>query len=115
MYNPNYASFNIAPSQTDSSLIAAQMGVAYRVIGGFAMVAGTATNVTLLSKGTGAGTTIGPLMPCGINGGISWPIAAQQKTGDAPYGYFESNRGEGITITTGAGASTAIHLIYIKI
>lgn len=115
MYLPNYATGNIAQSQTDSSLIAASVGVVYRIIGGFVIVAGTATNVTFLSKGTGAGTPITSQMPCGINGGISLAIAAQQNTGDPPFGYFETNRGEGLTVTTGAGASTGITLVYIKI
>lgn len=114
MYLPNYAIGNIAQSQTDSVLIAGSVGVVYRVIGGFA-IAATATNVTISSKGTGASTPITSLMPYGANGGISWPLPAQQDTGNPPFGYFETNRGEALTVTTGAGASTGITLVYIKI
>lgn len=115
MYNPNYVTANVAPGQTDSSLISAKIGIVYRIIGGFAVVAGTATNVTLNSKGTGAGTAITSTLYCGINGGIAFPIASKQDTGDPPFGYFETNRGEGLTVTTGAGASTGITLVYIQI
>lgn len=116
MFIPNYAKSDVASSQTDSALISAKVGVVNRIIGGFIIVAGTATNVTLNSKGTGAGTSITSTLPCGINGGISWPIAAQQNTGDPPFGYFESARGEGITVTTGAGASViGVNLTYIQI
>jgi hypothetical protein len=115
MYLPNYVTANVAPSQTDSVLVAASSGVAYRVIGGSIIIGGTATNVTLNSKGTGAGTAITSQLACGINGGISFPIAAQQRTGDPPFGYFETNRGEGLTVNTGAGSSAGITLVYIKI
>lgn len=115
MYLPNYAIGNIAPSQTDSVLVSASTGVVYRIIGGSAIVAGTATNVTFNSNGSGGSTPITATMPCGINGGIGWAIAAQENTGDPPYGYFETKRGESLTVTTGAGASTGITLVYIKI
>ncbi len=115
MYLPSYKSVDIAPSQTDSSLVAAKSGVVYRVIGGFAMAAGTATTLIFSSKGTGSSTAITCTLPCGANGGICFPIAAQERTGDPPYGYFETNRGESLTATTGSGTTVGVSLVYIQI
>lgn len=115
MYLPNYKTLDIAPSQTDSVLVAGKPGLVYRVIGGFALAAGTATTFFLSSKGTGSSTAITSTMPYGANGGISWPIAAQERAGDPPFGYFETNRGESLTATTGSGSTVGVSLVYIII
>ncbi len=115
MYLPNYAIADIAPSQTDSSLVTKKVGFVNRVIGGFVVAAGTATTIVLNSKGTGSGTAITSTLFCGANGGICWPIAANERIGDPPFGYFESIRGEGITATTGSGTTVGVTLVYIQI
>ena len=45
---------NVAASQTDTNIVTAVGSKIIRVIGGFAVVAGTAMNVTFNSKGTGS-------------------------------------------------------------
>lgn len=107
---------NVAASQTDALVVAAQDGKRIKVIGGFVIVAGTATNVTMNSKGTGTGTAITSIMPCGINGGISWPLPSQSTSGEPPHGYFTTNKGEGLAVTTGAGASiTGVTVTYVTV
>jgi hypothetical protein len=115
MFQPSYKISDVPPSQTDAALVSAKTGVVYSVFGGFAVVSGTATTLVLNSKGTGAGTAITSTLFCGANGGIALPLTAQQNTGEPPFGYFESNRGEGITATTGAGSTVGISLVYIQI
>lgn len=107
---------NIAASQTDSNIVTGVDGRKIRVIGGWVVNAGTAMNVTFNSKGTGAGTAITSIIPCGANGGLLMPSVQPDRVGEPPYGYFESNKGEGITATTGAGATiVGITLRYVEI
>src|SRR5690348_6473018 len=107
---------NVAASQTDSNIISLVQGKRLRVIGGWVVNAGTAMNVTFNSKGTGAGTAITSLIPCGANGGLIFPSAQPIAVGEAPYGYFESNKDEGITVTTSAGATImGITLRYLEV
>ena len=107
---------NVAASQTDANVITAKDSTIFRIIGGFVVVAGTATNVTFNSKGTGAGTAITSIIPCGINGGLLMPSPSQDRSGEPPFGYFDTNKGEGLTVTTGAGASIAgVTVRYIEL
>lgn len=108
---------NVAASQTDTNIVTGIDGKIIRVIGGFAIVAGTAMNLTFNSKGTGSGTAITSIMPCGINGGIALTLPAQSNTGEPPHGYFkDTGKGEGLTVTTGAGATiVGITLTYVEI
>ena len=96
---------NVAASQIDANIISAKDSTIFRVIGGFVVVAGTAMNVTFNSKGTGAGTAITSIIPCGINGGLLMPSPSQDNSGEPPFGYFDTIKGQGLTVTTGAGAS----------
>lgn len=91
---------NIAASQTDSSLRAAVSGAKLAVMSLVIKSGGTATNVTLNSKPSGAGTAISPLLAMGINDDLVLPY-----TGVA---WFYTNEGEGLTVTTGTGATTGI-------
>ena len=107
---------NVAASQTDANVISAKDSTIFRIIGGWVICAGTATNVTFNSKGTGAGTAITSICPYGVNGGHIMPSPSQPITGEAPPGYFDTNKGEGLTVTTGAGASiTGITIRYVEI
>jgi len=107
---------NIAASQTDSNIITGVPGKVLRVVGGWAVNAGTAMNITFNSKGTGSGTAITSIIPCGANGGLLMPSVQPITVGEPPYGYFESNKGEGITATTGAGATIiGVTLRYLEI
>ena len=98
-----YAS--VAASQTDSSLVAAQTGFKIRVL---AVVINqgdtTPSTVTFNSKGSGAGTAISPAIKAAANGGFVLPRC--------DVGWFETNAGEALTVTTGAGSTTAIVVVY---
>lgn len=98
---------NVAASQTDSSVIAAVASKKLRILAAVAVAGGTATNLTFNSKGAGAGTAISPLLANGVNGGEILP--------PNPYGWFETNSGEALTVTTGAGASTGILVVYVEV
>lgn len=106
---------NVAASQTDTNIVTAVGSKIIRVIGGFAVVAGTAMNVTFNSKGTGSGTAVTSIIPCGANGGAVWPLPAQSDSGEPPHGYWQTNKGEALTVTTGAGATiVGITLTYVE-
>lgn len=98
---------NVAASQTDSEIVAAVTGAIIRVLS-VAMVCGaTATNVTFNTKPSGSGTAISPLFANGANGGAI--------LGENLLGWFQTNRGEGLTVTTAAGSTTGILVIYQEI
>lgn len=98
---------NVAAGQTDSSLVAA-LPNKYILVKGVACVSGaTATNVTFNSKGSGSGTAISCLFANGANGGFV--------LSEADGGWFRTNRGEGLTCTTGAGATSGIQITYTYI
>lgn len=97
---------NVPVSQTDyaTSMPAARAGFRIRVYAVIASSGATATNVTFNSKGSGAGTAIGPALAFGANGGAVLPYN--------PFGWFDTNRGEGLTITTGAGSTQGVAISY---
>jgi hypothetical protein len=97
---------NVAASQTDSSLVAAVSGKIIEVLAVLGVAGGTATNLTFNSKGAGAGTAISPALANGANGGEVAPFNIA--------GWFETAIGEALTVTTGAGATTGIIVIYIE-
>src|SRR5262249_47042131 len=94
---------NVAASQTDTSVVALTAGKKIRVTGLVVMAGGTATNVTFNSKGGGAGTAISCLFACGANGGVCLPRN--------PDGWFETNAGEALTVTTGSGSTVGIQVV----
>ena len=102
-----FAKANVAASQTDSSLITAVTGKKLRVIAVAAVAGGTATTLTFNSKGAGAGTAISALFANGINGG--------EVLSYNPVGWFETKSGEALTVTTGAGATTGIQVVYVEV
>lgn len=105
---------NVAASQTDTVLVAAvNSQVAIRVLGVMVMVDGVATKVTFNSKGTGAGTAISCDLACSANGGVALMIAPPANPEySVNGGWFETKRGEALTVTTGTGSSTGIQLLW---
>lgn len=95
----------VAASQTDSSLVSAVPGRKIRVRS-FMLNQGdtTPSTVQFNSKGSGAGTAIFPTLKAAANGGF---VAANN-----PDGWFETIAGEGLTVTTGAGSTTAVAVVY---
>lgn len=95
----------IAAGTTDSALVAAVPGRKIRVIQ-FLINEGSTTpsSVTFNSKGSGAGTAISPTFLYPANGGTT--------SNEARSGWFETNPGEGLTVSTGAGSATGVLIAY---
>jgi hypothetical protein len=101
------ANANVAASQTDSVLVAATPGKKVRVLWVVFQAGNVATALTFNSKGAGAGTAISPTFANGANGGFVLPLNN--------YGWFQTNAGEGLTVTTGAGSATGIRAGYVLV
>jgi hypothetical protein len=95
---------NVAASSTDSVVVAAQAGRRIRVYQIASVGGATATNVTFNTKGAGAGTALSPIFAFGVNGGAVLPYS--------PRGWFDTNRGEGLSVTTGTGSTQGIIVGY---
>lgn len=88
---------NTPTATTDDAYVAARAGFKIRVYSVVASNGATASGVTFNSKGSGAGTAIFPLMSYGAQGGAILNYN--------PQGWFDTARGEGLTVTTAAGGS----------
>jgi hypothetical protein len=97
------AKANIAASQTNSVVVAAVSGKRIRVLAVAFLCGATATDATLNS----GSTAISPLFANAANGGAVLPFM--------PVGWFETAIGEALTLTTGAGSTTGIAVIYALI
>jgi hypothetical protein len=95
---------NVAQSQTDSVLVAAVAGKKIRVTAVVTQAGAVATNITFNTKGAGAGVAISPVFANAAN--IPNPLTFN------PMGWFETASGEGLTVTTGAGSTTGILVVY---
>ncbi len=104
---PKFAFANVAASQTDSSIVSAVAAKKIRVLSAYAVAGGTATTLTFNSKPAGAGSAISALFANGANGGEILPYS--------PIGWFETVAAEGLTVTTGAGSTTGIGVVYVEI
>lgn len=99
---------NISASATDSVLVAAVTGVKIRILAVLINHGDTTpSSVTFNSKGAGAGTAISPLLKGPANGGFVVPYSKQ--------GWWESASGEGITVSTGAGSTTGVTVLYERV
>mgnify|MGYP006935511565 CR=1 FL=1 len=101
---PLYAPLNIAQSQTDAVGVAAVTGKRIRVLAVVAQPGATATDLTFNTKGSGAGVAISPLFA----NLAKTPLVLPHN----PKGWFVTNSGEGLSITTSAGSTTGIQLVY---
>jgi len=99
---------NVAASQTDSALVTAVSGTAIKVLGLALVCGGTATTVTFNTKPSGAGSARSATFSLGINGVLVLP---ETENGD---GWFETAVGEGLSVTTGAGSTVAMQIIYAQ-
>lgn len=95
---------NIAAAQTDAEVVAAVAGYKIRVLAMTMSPGATATAITFNSKPAGAGTAISALFANAAN--------ATQQLGHNPHGWFETNVGEGLSATTGAGSATGLTFAY---
>jgi hypothetical protein len=104
---------NVAAAQTDATLtkegggaLEAVPGKRIRVVAALFWCGGAATPLTFNSKGAGAGTPITPDWPNGPNGG-----GIPQ---ECAHGWFQTLPGEALTVTTGAGSTTAVLVLYVE-
>lgn len=102
-----YTKADVAASQTDSSIIAAVSGKKLRVISMVAVCGANATDLTFNTKPSGSGTAITGVFQNAANGGEVLPFNQS--------GWFETNAGEGLTATTGAGSTTGITMTYVEV
>lgn len=95
----------IAASETDSVLVAAKAGKRIRVLA-FLINQGdtTPSAVTFNSKGSGAGAACYAPLKAGANGLVVVPELAG--------GWFATNAGEGLTVTTGAGSTSSVAVVF---
>ena len=95
---------SVAASQTDSVLVTGVTGSKIRVTA-FIINQGdtTPSTVTFNSKGAGAGTARTPALKAAANGGF---------VAECADGLFETLSGESLTVTTGAGSTTGIIVVY---
>jgi hypothetical protein len=99
---------NVAASTTDEVLVTAITGKKIRVLG-VVINQGDTTPSTVVfnSKGGGAGTAISPTLKAAANGGFVMPFARE--------GYFETNSGEGLSVSTGSGSTTGLVVLYDRV
>lgn len=96
---------NVAASQTDAVLVTAVTGRKIRLLASATLAGTVATNLTFNTKGAGAGVAISPLFANASNSGAVLPFN--------PLGWVETNTGEALTVTTGAGSTTGILITYV--
>lgn len=97
---------NVTASQTDSNVITAVAGKRLRVLAIVLSPGGTATVITFNTKPSGAGSAVSPAFAQGINIPIVLPFNKD--------GWFDTNGGEGLTVTTGAGSTTGVLVLYAE-
>jgi hypothetical protein len=97
----------VAASATDSVLVTGITGKKIRVLAILLNQGDTTpSTVTFNSKGAGAGTAISPAFKYAANGGTS----VHNKEG-----WFETNSGEALTVSTGTGSTTGIVVVYDRV
>lgn len=102
-----YAAVNVAAGQTDAAVVAAVTAKKIRVLAIAHQAGGTATAITYNTKPVGAGSAISPTFANSANGGTPLPFN--------PSGWFQTNSGEGLSVTTGAGSPTGILVVYCEV
>lgn len=100
---PSYAKANVSAAVTDSVIVAAIAGKKIRVVACAFVCGATATNATFNS----GSTAISMLFANAANGGAV--------LGFNPVGWFETNAGEALTLTTSSGSTTGVQLVYVPI
>lgn len=99
---PNSAILSVAQSTTDSSVVAAVTGRRIRVTSAILTVS-SATTITFNSKPASAGVA--------ISGAILVPTVGLVLPHN-PNGWFDTVAGQGLTVTTGSGATIGGQVCY---
>lgn len=100
---PKFAFANVAASTTDSQVIPLVSGKKIRVLAVYAIAGGTATDLTFQSNSV----AISAKFANGANGGEVLPFS--------PVGWFETVAGEALKVTTGAGSTTGLGVVYVEV
>lgn len=91
---------NVAAGTTSGVVVAAVAGKKIRVLALALVCGGTATTIVFQSDAAAISATFAQ----GINGVLALPYN--------PVGWFETVEGEALKVTTGAGATTGIQVVY---
>lgn len=94
------AKSDVAASATDSALVSAVANRKLRITAVAISCGATPSTVVLNTKPGGAGTAISQI----FNNSISLPRNED--------GWYETNTGEGLTVTTGAGSTSGVSVVY---
>ncbi len=106
-YPTKVAFANINAGTTDGAVITAVAGKRIVVIAVAFVCGATATNATFNTKPSGSGTAISCLFANAANGGAVLPANH--------FGWFQTAVGDGLTLTTGAGATTGVQVTYAEV
>ncbi len=99
---------NLSASSTDTQLVAGATGKVTRVLGVWLLAQGTSTAVTFNSFLVATSTPITPVITCAnTGGGIVMPFAGE--------GWFETETGADLTITSGAGSTVGVVVLYVVV
>lgn len=104
-YEIKTAKASISASTTDGAIVAFVTDKRIRIVGFLLSCGGTATSFTFNTKPTGSGVAISHAFTLGANSQVIAPVCKQ---------YYSSNKGEGITATTGAGSTVGVTVLYIE-
>lgn len=99
-----YLAANIAAGQTDAALVTAVASSPIVVLGLVLVAGATATTVVFNTKPSGSGSAISAVFALPISGSLVLPVSE--------IGWFTTLIGAGLTVTTGAGATTGIQIVY---
>lgn len=97
---------NSTASQTDVSVVAAVAGKRIVVLGLTWSCITTATAVTLNTKGSGAGVALTPAMYTAANTTLVIPPVLA---------HVQTNVGEALTMTTSAGNTNGLFVLYVEV
>jgi hypothetical protein len=103
---PKFKNVAVAASQTDSSVIASVASKKLRVLAAFVQCGATATDATFESDDAVTDTTVWKVT-LGANGGAVLPFN--------PVGWFETDSGEALIVTTSAGSTVQIMVTYVEV
>lgn len=104
---PKFAFANVAASTTDESLVAAVSGKKIRVLSVALSCITATTTIVFNTKPAGAGTA--------ISATFTTPTTNVSAIPFSPLGHFETDTGEGLTVTTGAGNPIGVQITYIEV
>jgi len=98
---------NVAAATTDGALVAAVPQRRIRVLAVAFVTGATATTALFTSKPSGAGSAVSMTFQNAANAGAV--------LGYSPVGWFQTAVGEGLSVTTGAGSTTGVQVLYVEV